>query len=286
MKSINFSKMSGAGNDFIVIDKNQNPEFELSEASIRKLCDRRIGIGADGVILIENSSEQDFEMIFFNSDGTIGTLCGNGARCAIKFANLSGRINSADTKFNFNSSEYSGKIIDDKSIQFNLNNPTDLKSDIELNIDDYNISASFIDTGSAHLVVNISDIIKSGKKVFKEVENVPVIELGKAIRYLAVFSPDGVNVNFIDIKNNKIHIRTYERGVEDETLACGTGSVAAAVISSIMHKLESPIEVIPKSGEKLLINFSVSQNESKNVSLIGPAEVIFTGQISNNFLLN
>lgn len=282
MKSISFSKMSGAGNDFIVIDKNKNPGFVLSQNAIIKLCNRRTGIGADGVILIEDTAEFDFEMNYYNSDGSFGSLCGNGARCAIKFANFSGRCGKSSIKFNANKQVYSGEVLDDDQIKFNLNPPSKLKYNFKIKAFRQLVNASFADTGSPHIVVNIIDVSENSKDPrikFQDLNKFPVIQIGKELRYASEFLPGGTNVNFILVEQGKVYIRTYERGVEDETWACGTGAAAAALITYVTHKLKPPITIVPKSNEELIIDFEVENNKVKNLSLTGPAKIVYTGQI-------
>jgi diaminopimelate epimerase len=282
MKSISFSKMSGAGNDFIVIDKNENPACVLSQNAIIKLCNRRTGIGADGVILIENSDELDFEMNYYNSDGSFGSLCGNGARCAIKFAKFSGRCGKNSIRFKANKEVYSGEVLDDDQIKLNLNPPSKLKYNFKIKAFGQLVNASFADTGSPHIVVNINDVSENSKDPrlkFQDLNRFPVIQIGRELRYASEFLPGGTNVNFILVKQGKVYIRTYERGVEDETWACGTGSAAAALIIYVTHKLKPPITIVPRSNEELIIDFEVEKNKVKNLSLTGPAKIVYTGQI-------
>lgn len=285
MKLISFSKMSGAGNDFIVIDKIKNPGFVLSQNAIIKLCNRRTGIGADGVILIEDTAEFDFEMNYYNSDGSFGSLCGNGARCAIKFANFSGRCGKSSIKFNANKQVYSGEVLDDDQIKFNLNPPSKLKYNFKIKAFGQLVNASFSDTGSPHIVVNINDVSENPKDPrlkFHDLNIFPVIQIGKELRYASEFLPGGTNVNFILVEKGKVYIRTYERGVEDETWACGTGAAAASLITYVTHKLKPPITIVPKSSEELIVDFEVENNKVKNLSLTGPAKIVFTGQIQIN----
>lgn len=287
MESIYFSKMSGAGNDFIVIDKNQNPGFVLSQNAVVKLCDRRNGIGADGVIIIENSDEYDFEMNYYNSDGSFGSLCGNGARCAIKFASFSKKFETKLTRFKANNFIYSGEVLNDDIIKFYLNPPSETKYNFNIKLYDQIIKASFADTGSPHVVVNINDVSKKSDNLhskFNSFEEFPVESLGKEIRYKAEFSPGGTNVNFILVEDEKVFIRTYERGVENETWACGTGAVAAALITYRTHNLIPPIKIIPKSMEELSVYFEIENNIIRNLSLTGPAKIVFTGQVLFNLI--
>ncbi|MEO8399040.1 MAG: diaminopimelate epimerase, partial [Ignavibacteriaceae bacterium] len=185
MKKISFTKMSGAGNDFIVIDKNQNPSLQLDVEKIIKICNRRNGIGADGVITILDSKEYDFVMEYFNADGSTGSLCGNGARCAIKFANETRRF-SGRTKFLSNGESYSGEVIEEDVIKFNLNSPKKIKTNFKVKAFNQLINSSFLDTGSPHVVIKIDEVLsdqKNPSSSYKDLNIFPVFELGKEIRY-------------------------------------------------------------------------------------------------------
>jgi len=267
--------MSGAGNDFVVLDKKQNPKLPIDKNFVHKICDRRNGIGADGLITIEDSTDYNFVMNYYNTDGSTGSLCANGARCAIRFASVSGRISGNKANFISNGEKYSGEIISDTEITFNLNSPSNIKYDDKVKAEGKLINAHFADTGSPHIVIDL----KENEGLFSSLDEVPVEKLGREIRYSKEFAPDGTNVNFINVKNEKLYIRTYERGVEAETLACGTGSVAAALICYVKHKLTLPIEIIPKSNEKLFVNFDMENSKVINLSLTGPAKIIFTGEM-------
>lgn len=288
MEKIFFTKMSGAGNDFIFFDKNQNPDLNLLPGTIKKLCDRRNGIGADGVIEISNHAQYDFEMSYYNADGSTVSLCANGARCAIWFASKSGRFNDGKTKFTSAGKEYSGEVIADELIKFNLNPPSKIKFNFKIKAFGQMIKANYADTGSPHVVINISDIQKKPSVpniFFDDIKEVPVYQLGKEIRYHNDFAPEGTNVNFVKVVNNEILIRTYERGVENETLACGTGSVAAAIICSITDKLNPPITLKTYGGDKLSVNFEVENQRVKNPSITGPAKIIFEGSINKDLFI-
>jgi diaminopimelate epimerase len=282
MKKINFVKMSGAGNDFVVIDKAQNPGLLLDTNVINNLCNRRNGIGCDGVITVSDSKGYDFVMEYFNADGSTGSLCANGARCAIQFAKNSGRIKNGSTKFLSNKVPYSGEVLGKEFIKFNLNEPKDYRHNFKISAESQNINASFINTGSPHVIINIEDVLRNptdASSFYNNIDDFPVFELGKEIRYYKEFAPGGTNVNFIQIKNDEILIRTYERGVEDETLACGTGSAASAVIGHFNYGLKSPVTLLTRGGEKLIVNFSIDENKRKNLSLTGPAKIVFAGEI-------
>ncbi|GMU96660.1 diaminopimelate epimerase [Ignavibacterium album] len=289
MNEIYFYKLTGAGNDFVFIDKKQNPDLSLTPLQIRKICDRRFGIGADGVIIVQDIENYDFEMLYFNADGSSGSLCANGARCAVWFAEKTKRLKNRKAKFISNSIEYSGEVIKDELIRFLLNPPSKTKFNFRIKVADQLIKADFLDTGSPHVVIDISDVLEKPGDMssnFKMINEFPVYQLGKEIRYHQDFSPSGTNVNFYMIENDKIFIRTYERGVEDETLACGTGSVATAISAFFNKKISPPISLITWGGETLIVNFDVEKQKVSNVTLTGPAKFVFEGKISGNFFTN
>ncbi len=289
MKKISFAKLNGAGNDFILFDLKFNPELVFQPSIITQLCNRRTGIGADGIIVISALAGYDFKMDYYNADGSTGSLCGNGARCAIKYAYLSGKLKNGVAKFFANGSEYSGRVIDDKMIRFNLNQPKDYRANFRIDDVEQVVKADFINTGSPHVVINVSDTLVNINEpgiFYNDINDLSVVELGKAIRYSDNLKPDGANVNFIQLKEDKIFIRTYERGVEDETLACGTGSVAAALICYFNRKMKPPIRLITKSGEQLTVDFKNDESSISNLSLIGPAEITFTGEFYSSLYFN
>jgi diaminopimelate epimerase len=288
MQMIFFKKMSGAGNDFILVDMNQNPGLILTSEKIKNLCNRRSGIGADGLIAIEDLADHSFKMIYYNADGSTGSLCGNGARCAIWFAEKTSRLKNGLAKFISNDAEYSGEVLDDELIKFNLNSPKQIKYNFKIKAFGQMITSNFADTGSPHVVIKISDVFKDAgnpKSSFKNIMEFPVFSLGREIRYCNDFKPGGTNVNFVDVIDNVIHIRTYERGVEDETLACGTGSVAAALICYVTENLKQPITLKTFGGDYLTVNFEVENQKVKNLSLTGPAKIIFEGSIDEKLFI-
>lgn len=279
--------MSGAGNDFVIIDSLKNPDISLTPKNIKKLCSRRTGIGADGLITISDADKTDFEMNYYNADGSTGSLCANGARCAIKFAFLSQRLKNKIANFIANGVKYSGEVIDDELIKFNLNPPQKIKYNFKIKTSGQLINANFADTGSPHVVIKISDVLKNPNNpdsFYDDIKDFPVFKLGKEIRNLTEFN-EGTNVNFVMVDKGELSIRTYERGVEDETLACGTGSVAAAFICYVTDKLEPPITLNTRGGNKLIVNFEVENQKVKNLSLTGPAEIIYEGWINKNFFI-
>ena len=275
MEKIIFTKMSGAGNDFVLLEKKINSLSDITAEFVKRICNRRDGIGADGLITIADSSNYNFIMNYYNADGSTGSLCANGARCAILYASNSGRLDGNSAHFLSNDIEYKGEIISKSEIKFYLNSPKKIKYNFKVKAGGRLINAHFADTGSPHVVIDINET----EGFLTSLDHVPVKELGREIRYLPEFSPGGTNVNFMDVKENVIHIRSYERGVEAETLACGTGSVAAALISYVTHKVYPPIELITKGNEKLFVNFDVENSKVRNLSLTGPAKIVFSGEM-------
>ncbi|VAX26667.1 Diaminopimelate epimerase [hydrothermal vent metagenome] len=279
MLEINFTKLTGAGNDFILIDKKLNPNLEIAPNLIENLCDRRFGIGADGMLVIADDDDLDFEMEYYNSDGSTGMLCGNGARCIIKYASFTGRIKGTKTKFRFQSTLYSGEVLDKNEIKFNLNPPTDIQNDIAVEVLGRSFRAAFINTGAHHVVIDL-DKQSFDESEMCDIEKFPVSKYGREIRYSSQFAPLGTNVNFISKNGDEIKIRTYERGVEQETFACGTGSVASAIIAYINGYSILPINLRTKSGALLKVDFKNLNDEVfENVTLSGPAKIVFEGRI-------
>lgn len=277
-----FTKLSGAGNDFILFDKKINPEVELTSEVINKLCKRRTGIGADGVLLISDLTGYAFEMKYFNSDGSTGSLCANGARCAIRYGNISGRFAEDEIKFIANDIEYSGQVLKNGEIKFFLNNPKKMKQNFKIKAANQLIPASYVDTGSPHIVIKINDVLRNpaeANSFYTDINDFPVFEIGREIRYHKDFAPEGTNVNFVQLNNNEIRIRSYERGVEEETLSCGTGSVASALISFVQNNFNPPIKIHPQSGDVLTVDFKIENQKVQELSLTGLAEIIFKGEL-------
>ncbi|MDR1195137.1 MAG: diaminopimelate epimerase [Endomicrobium sp.] len=265
--NINFSKLTAAGNDFVLIDNRENIIEEKDYACLaKKLCDRKYSIGADGLILIEKSGAYDFKMKYFNSDGSHASMCGNGGRSISKFAY---DIGAAKEKMVFETDAgiISAEILKDDRVKLDLYAPKDLKTGIKIDIEGKIFDADFIDTGVPHVVVFVDDI-----------EETQVVKYGRAIRRHVLFAPAGTNVNFVKVtKDNTILVRTYERGVEDETLACGTGITASAIISGIKGFANSPVNVIARGGDRLSVSFKIVSEKITDVILEGPAVKAFDG---------
>ena len=264
---LRFTKMNGAGNDFILFD-NRTGGIDLDRNQIAKLCDRHRGIGADGILLLEQATNRaDFQMRYFNADGGEAEMCGNGARCFARFANkVAGqkRKISFETPAGVISAELKGDLV-----SLRMTEPTDLRLNIDLPVAGENRAVHFINSGVPHVVIPVAKIDDA---------NVPGD--GAAIRNHKTFSPSGANVNFIESRGaKKIAIRTYERGVEDETLACGTGIVASALIFATTEDCEGPITVLARGGDELQVDFEKMRDQFRNVTLTGPAEFVFEGTI-------
>lgn len=254
-----FYKYHGSGNDFIVAD-NRRQSFPTSNHSlIKKICDRNFGIGSDGMMLLEDKPGYDFHMRYFNSDGMEGSMCGNGGRCIVHFARELGIIQSI-AKFSGVDGGHKA-IIDERGlVHLEMQNVDKINKDGK---------AYILDTGSPHYILFSENI--SGLDVLKK---------GRAIRNSKLYKKEGINVNFVEPAGNFFRIRTYERGVEDETLACGTGSVAAALCIAVEKGISSTPVNIETKGGMLEVDFRQTGKTSfRNIWLTGPAKLVFTGNI-------
>jgi len=255
--NLTFNKYQGAGNDFIIID-NRDGIFNPSDSNlINSLCDRRFGIGADGLILISSYSQADFEMKYFNSDGKIGSMCGNGGRCTAHFA-LKHGIAGKKQRFLAFDGIHEAEVTDD-IVRLQM---TDVN---EYKIIDGNY---FVNTGSPHYMIFSDDIDK-----------INVHEEGKSVRWSPKFAPGGTNVNFVQVVDNGLYVRTFERGVEEETLACGTGVTASAIASVLTGHFDTGSVNVRARGGNLKVEFDVEKEKVVNVWLSGPATFVFEGEI-------
>lgn len=255
---INFVKYQGTGNDFVMVD-DRNCKFPDDLKVVSQLCDRKKGIGADGLILIREHAELDFQMIYFNADGS-QSMCGNGSRCAVNFAKSLGMIKGDKTHFLSTDGPHMALLTKNEDVELQLADVSEVVS--------YENKDLFIDTGSPHHIRFVDDV-----------KNFHVYETGKSIRQDAERYPNGTNVNFVEVTGSQsIFVRTFERGVEDETLSCGTG-VTAASLAANLKDMHSPVK-IETLGGTLQVKFEKEkQHYFKNVFLIGPAEKVFEGQI-------
>ncbi len=270
-----FVKMSGTGNDFIIIDHRQpciHPEAVAEFAAL--VCRRKFSVGADGLILIEESETADFRWQFFNADGSVAEMCGNGARCAARFAYMHG---IAPAKMSFET--LAGVIeaqVADVQVAVKMTDPCKINLEQQVQVDGQDLLLHCMDTGVPHVVLFVDDI-----------DQIDVRILGSKIRHHEAFMPAGTNVNFVQEREGAFKVRTYERGVEDETLACGTGAVAAALTAAMLDRAVSPVEIITSGGDRLAILFDLKENgnAAENVFLKGPAHVIYKGELNAEALL-
>jgi diaminopimelate epimerase len=271
---ISFVKMNGAGNDFIMID-NRERSLPKSAAWVRELCDRRRGIGADGVILIEPEPGADFRMAYFNSDGGEAEMCGNGARCASLFASRLGLGHRDGESVRLAFAARAGRmeaVVRGATAAISLTDAKGFERAVSLPIPGRTEIVHLIDTGVPHAVCVVE---KNAKLTNRE-----VAERGRAIRYHEKLAPAGANVDFVWVGDDgKAIIRTYERGVEAETLACGTGSVASAVVLSHLGLARSPVELLTLGGDVLTVSFAITPRGATNVVLEGPTAVNFEGNV-------
>lgn len=269
MESIPFYKMSGSGNDFIIIDNRQSvvPSNNLSWFAI-KVCRRKMSVGADGLILVENSDRVDFKWRFFNSDGSPAEMCGNGARCVARFALLNG-IARDRMQFETLAGIIRAQVMGEEA-KVQMTDPQDLALDAELDTGNESVVYASVNTGVPHVVIEVDDI-----------EKVDVVAVGRRIRRHPHFVPAGTNVNFMaPLPDGTWFVRTYERGVEDETLACGTGITAAALVLARKNPLASPVELKTRSGSLLKVHFTRQGREFNKVFLEGDARIIYEGRLN------
>jgi diaminopimelate epimerase len=274
MKALKVTKMSGSGNDFIIIDNRFDLLKGVSLPNLaRILCQRRKAVGADGLILVENSKVANFKWRFFNADGSEAEMCGNGGRCVSRFAVIKG---IAPSRLTFET--LAGIIhaeVKNRKVKLQLPPPTALKLNQKILVESKTYQINVINTGVPHAVL-----------VVENLEEFPVKKLGEKIRFHPIFQPSGTNVNFIEVIDKfSLKIRTYERGVEDETLACGTGSVAAALIASALNLVKSPVGVKTWGGEVLTIYFEKNlENSFSRVYLQGDTCLVFEGELGEDLL--
>jgi len=253
---IAFSKYHGTGNDFIIIDdRNNKIQSKLSPKIINQLCKRRFGIGADGLILLKKHRSLDFKMIYYNADGKESSMCGNGGRCLIHFAKQL-KVFKSHCTFDAIDGLHEGRVEKDK-VHLKMADVDQIKKYRQVYV---------LDTGSPHYVKFVEDV--ANLNVFKE---------GSKIRYNNTYSKNGINVNFVQCTSNRIQVRTYERGVEDETYSCGTGVVASSIATILEHKLKNKKVAIKTLGGNLEVTFQKTHKGFENIWLIGPAVLVNSG---------
>lgn len=266
---IEFTKMNGAGNDFVVLD-NRDLRYDLSQEQIERLCNRQRGIGADGLLAVEPAENgADFKMRYYNADGGEAEMCGNGARC---FANFVAKITeNSHEKVSF---ETIAGVIEatypNGNVRIQLSDPFDQKMGLELEI-----------TGQQLLVHSINTGVPHACAVVENVAEADILGIGRALRFHEAFQPAATNANLMEVvAPDEITVRTYERGVEGETLACGTGMVANAIVHHELTGAPSPIKVNVQGGDQLLVEFEKTEDGYRNVFLTGPADFTFSGSIT------
>ncbi|MFH2113568.1 MAG: hypothetical protein ABIJ86_03550 [Spirochaetota bacterium] len=317
---MDFTKMTGAGNDFIVleVDGGLLPGAEV----IRLLCDRRYGIGADGLMIINpldgggagavaGGAREAFSVDFYNADGSGGMLCGNGARCALVYAAGRGFFDyGKPVDFTFAGRLYSGTALDPDSARFMLDPHYTTRLEEGIKAGKVSAKGRYVDLGSLHLVVDLADLdyvsdgsdgsggydgyagcgrsrnssIQASRPQELSLDQLDVAGLGAALRNHTRFAPEGVNVSFCSLAEGRLHIRTFERGVEGETLACGTGSTASALSYALRGLLQAPVHIMTRGSEELIIDFDDPAKPSR-LSLEGPAKTVFEGQMDPAYFL-
>lgn len=265
-----FYKLSGSGNDFVLID---NRSLSLSgdlSGLVRDLCARRTGVGADGVLLLEPAQGADFRMRYLNADGGEVEFCGNGGRCS---AYMARRLGLAGDRMTFLAGDGPHKTeVSGERVKLGMSDPKDISLGFLLEVEGKGYAASFADTGVPHVVIQVGDV-----------ESVDVVGLGRAIRHHHQYAPRGTNADFVEVVDRRrIKVRTYERGVEDETLACGTGCTAAAVVSVLRGLADSPVECLTRGGEVLTVHLARDGDRVKDVYLEGEVRLVFEGEWKPN----
>ena len=266
---IDFTKMHGAGNDFVIID-NLDGRVRLSPDQVARICHRRFGIGADGLLLLAqpNSDQADATMVYYNADSSRAEMCGNGARCFAAFALERGLGQDGRISFTTDAGMVSAETVDDL-YRIELTSPTDLTLNRSIELESGPEIVHSVNTGVPHVVHFVDDV-----------EAVDIRPFGAEIRHHADFAPSGTNVNVAEIdEDGLVRVRTYERGVEDETLACGTGVTAVGIVSHLIHKIARPVRLQVAGGSVLLVDFEETNSGIEKVTLTGPAATVFTGTI-------
>lgn len=269
-KKLNFLKMSGSGNDFVMIDNRRGGLSGSAAAWAKRLCHRQEGVGADGLLLLEKSKKADFRMVYFNADGSRASMCGNGARCMAWFAHEVGAARSSST-FETDAGLVQATVHDHVA-QITMGEAHDYRSDLVVKAAGRSWPVVFLNTGVPHAVCFVP-----------RVDAIDVITAGRALRFHKAFGPAGTNVNFVQrVDSRTLQVRTYERGVEGETLACGTGVIASAIAAQLKGWVHAPVRCRTAGGDTLEVNFQAQPLNAKRpatcVSLRGPVRVTFKGE--------
>ena len=271
MSKIRFTKMHGAGNDFVLVD-DRDGNFPERGSLIAAMSADHTGIGCEGLILVRSSRKADFRMLFFNPDGSEAELCGNGARCVAAFAKHIGAVKSGSMTFETGAGLVDAEIVDDGLVKVWMPEPTGRRYGLtieDVHIEGKAVKGDHIVVGVPHFIVPVANIAK-----------VDVGEVGRRIRLSSAFAPNGTNVDFVQyIAPNKAILRTYERGVEAESGACGTGAVATAVVGMEAHEMSLPMHVRSSQGYDLVVEGDYRQSQGTGFTLTGPVRMVFDGEI-------
>jgi diaminopimelate epimerase len=264
-REIPFTKMVGTGNDFILIDNRADCLNGDLSPLVQRLCSRRVSVGADGLLLLEESDQADFKMRYFNADGGEAAFCGNGARCIARYAVLSG---IAGKQMSFESETGIHRAwVNETDVTIDMPEPTDRRLDVALS--EVSMVVHSVTVGVPHVVIFV-----------EHVGGVDVVGQGRVIRHSEQFRPAGTNVNFVQVlPSGELVVRTYERGVEDETYSCGTGICASAVIAHLVRRAEVPVEVFTNRGERLTVSFQSQEDKIVACTLTGEARVVYQGKL-------
>jgi diaminopimelate epimerase len=277
LRKIHFFKMTGTGNDFIIIDnRNGIVDADHCQDLVRHACRHKLSVGADGMFLIEKDPEVDFKWRFFNADASEAEMCGNGARCAARFAYLTGIVKKPQMSFRTLAGIIHAELLGNR-VKVRMTPPHGMRLDLSLDAEGRSFQLDFINTGVPHTICFAADE--------NELESIDVARWGRVLRFHPHFQPAGTNVNFVWVRDRRhIVVRTYERGVEGETLACGTGAIASTLICAARDRVDSPVAVTTRSGESLTIHFETVRGtkpalEFSEVCLEGEARVVYEADL-------
>ncbi|HSP35780.1 MAG TPA: diaminopimelate epimerase [Thermoanaerobaculia bacterium] len=265
---LSFTKMAGGGNDFVVVDNRSGRIGDGSDLA-RRVCTRALSVGGDGLILVENTVRATFRMRYFNSDGSLGEFCGNGTRCAARFA-LVNVIAARNMTIETDAGIVRAEVVENL-VTITMPQPDGFRPDVLLRIDGTSVRGSFVRVGVPHYVTFLRD----------DLWTPDVVPLGRAIRRHRDLEPGGANANFVVVRNpHAIEVRTYERGVEGETLSCGSGVVASTSVAALFGKVTSPVSVLTRSGITLEVSFALDGRELRDVRLKGDARIIYKAALT------
>ena len=269
MPTVPFWKMHGAGNDFVLIDDRDQTFPDTDNALVHRIARPKYGIGCEGVILIQPSDTADFRMRFYNPDGGEVEMCGNGARCVARLAKEIGAA-PASMQFDTVAGVIGAEVIAEDQVRLTMTPPKDWALNGELDMEEQKIPFHFVNSGVPHVVMEVENL-----------SGIDIQTVGAAVRYHPRFQPAGTNVNFIEITGpDSLSVRTYERGVEAETLACGTGMVACGLVAGSLGHVSTPVKITCAAGDVLEVDYTPTEDGAENVTLTGPAVHVFQGQIT------